>query len=123
MAELAYKYENVHEPILFTQLTAAATATTSIDLRSEDKMYMYKNILFQITVAGITTNVIVRGQGSLDDENWFNLDEDEMDVTYTANGTYSVRYEGDGEVRYARLYWVSESGGTAATLDVKAFIF
>jgi len=119
----AEQYIQSHSIITLPQLTAAATATESIDLRGQSPLVLFSNALFAITVAAITTNVVVRAQGSLDNVNWFSLDFDEEDATYTANGTYAIRYDGDGEIRYIRIYWVSESGGTAATLDVKAIIF
>jgi hypothetical protein len=107
----------------FAQLTAAATSTDAIKLVSDNGKILYKSVLFQMTLASVTTNVIIRLEGSLDGVNWFNLDEDNDSSTYDTNGTYGILYQGLGEILYIRFYWVSEAGGTAATLNIKAKIF
>lgn len=65
---------------------------------------------FQVTVADIGTDVVIRFEGSLDNTSFFNLDASEADYTLTANGTYG--YYLDAPVRYVRLNLVSISGGT-----------
>lgn len=69
------------------------------------------NIAFQVTVASIGTSVTIRLEGSVDDENYFNLDETETDTTLTANGTYGYALNGC-PVKYVRLRLVSIDGGT-----------
>ena len=69
------------------------------------------SLLFQVTVSGIGTNVVIRLEGSLDDTNFFNLDEDEADTTITANGTYGYCLNGC-PTKYVRVRLVSLSGGT-----------
>jgi hypothetical protein len=118
----AYEYAPVHETIDLGSLEAANAQTDSLDLRKMDKSDMYKNILFQLVIAGITTNVVLRFLGSLDGGNWFNLDE-AGDTTYSANGTYSKVYNGSGEIRYIAVLFVSESGGTAATIGIKVKVY
>lgn len=104
----------------FTQLTAPGSTTeTSAD--------NFHHATYQVVVAAINTNVIVMGEGSLDGTNWFPLapkDNTVSGVTYsgaqatiTANGTYALLFE-NTKAKYIRFTWVSESGGTAATLDV-----
>lgn len=73
----------------------------------------------QYTIASIDTNVVLRVEGSLDNSNWFNLDFDGQDVTETADGTDSFQYDCDGDLPWARLKFVSESGGIAATIALK----
>jgi len=119
----AYEYVPRNEVMEFEQMVAAAEYTASINLVSESGRKIYDKICFQILIAGITTNVVVRVQGSMDGENWANASLIEADTTYTANGTNLLYYKGDGQFTYIRLYWVSESGGTAATIDVKAKFF
>ncbi len=119
----AFQYAVDNSIIEFDQLTAGATATSAIDLRSEDKRETYLNVLFQYVIAAINTNVAITVQGSLDNVNWFNLHEDDSNTTKTANGVYAIMYQGAGEVNYIRFYFVSEAGGTAATIDVKAKIY
>ena len=73
--------------------------------------------VLQYTVAGITTNVVLRAEGSIDGENFYNLSESDTDTTVTADGTNAFTYT--GKINYIRLRFVSESGGTAATVDGK----
>ena len=73
------------------------------------------NIVFQVTVSTIGTNVVIRLEGSLDATNWFNLDASEADTTLAANGTtaYSVSQV---PVPYVRGRLVSLSGGTPSVV-------
>ncbi len=114
MAIEFYQYADRGSSYTFTQLTAAGS-TGSL------KVLGVKSIIFQYVVATINTNVVTRCEGSMDDSNWFNLDFNDVDKTKTANGAYAFRYDGDGALPYIRFTWVSEAGGTAATLDVIAF--
>ena len=86
-----------------TTLTAVGT-TGSVEITGA-------NLCFQVTVTTIGTNVVLRFEGSLDDTNWFNLDQSGTDTTITANGTYGYSLNGC-PVRYVRLRLVSISGGT-----------
>jgi hypothetical protein len=99
------------------QISAATEFSHKIKV-IDDKGNKY-GVNFQYTIAGITTSLVVRLQGSFDGVNWFNLDDEEQDITQTANGTYSVTYK-EGETVFVRFYFVSETGGTAATIDIKA---
>jgi len=86
-----------------TSLTAAGT-TNSIKVNAQA-------VTFQVTTSSIGTNVVVRFEGSLDDTNFFNLDQDELDTTITANGTRGFALNGC-PVEYVRLRLVSITGGT-----------
>lgn len=86
-----------------TTLTAAGT-TTAVEVVSNA-------VTFQVTVTSISTNVVVRFEGSLDNTNFFNLDQSGADTTITANGTYGYALNGC-PIKYARLRLVSISGGT-----------
>ena len=86
-----------------TSLTAAGT-TNSIKVNAQA-------VTFQVTTSSIGTNVVVRFEGSLDDTNFFNLDQDEVDTTITANGTRGFALNGC-PVEYVRLRLVSLTGGT-----------
>lgn len=93
----------------FTQLTSAGSTTG----------YAVDNNIYhtmQYKIASINTNVIVKLQGSLDNTNWFDLTSE---TTQTSNGTYKLTYE--GAIKYIRFTFVSETGGTAATIDVIYF--
>lgn len=103
----------------FAQLTApGATAVANTGL--------YSNHTFQVTVATIDTNVIVEVLGSLDNSHWFTATLDNTAVanlalsgnraTITSNGTYELRLS-HFKAKFLKLNFVSESGGTAATID------
>tara|TARA_A100001201_G_scaffold28227_2_gene30758 strand:+ start:396 stop:719 length:324 start_codon:yes stop_codon:yes gene_type:complete len=92
-----------------TSLTAAGT-TSSVEVKAAE-------ITFQVTVSSIGTNVVVRFEGSLDNTNFFNLDEDAEDTTITANGTTGYSLSGT-PVEYVRLRLVSLSGGTPTVATV-----
>ncbi len=70
------------------------------------------------TVASISTDVVLRKQGTLDGTNWFTLDTpDTIDTTISANGTYGFLFPDAGTMKEIRLYWVSTTGG-APTITV-----
>lgn len=69
------------------------------------------NLAFQITTSGVSTNVVIRMEGSLDDTNFFNLDDENADTTLTADGTFGYALSGC-PVKYVRVRLVSISGGT-----------
>ena len=75
------------------------------------------NLCFQIVLAGVGTDVVIRLEGSLDDTNFFNLDETEQDTTLTANGTYGYALNGC-PVKFVRVRLVSIAGGTP-TVGIK----
>jgi hypothetical protein len=68
------------------------------------------SMTFQVTVADIGTNVVVRFEGSLDGTSYFNLNAANADFTITANGT--TGYFLVAPVRFVRFRLVSLSGGT-----------
>ena len=71
-----------------------------------------RNYTFFVTVASINTNVIVALNGSIDGTNWSKIIANQ---TITANGTahYNVA---NHPVQYVQPIFVSESGGTEATV-------
>ncbi len=73
------------------------------------------NLTFQIVVSSISTNVVVRFEGSLDNTNFFNLDQSNADTTITANGTFGFALSGC-PVKFVRLRLVSISGGTPSVI-------
>ena len=97
-------------PIVTTLGTLTAAGTTDFQaLGPQD------SVVFQIQVATIGTNVVIRLEGSLDATNWFNLDPVEADTTLTANGTtaYAVT---QAPVPYVRGRLVSLSGGSPSVV-------
>jgi len=75
------------------------------------------NLCFQIVLDSVGTDVVIRLEGSLDDENFFNLDETEQDTTLTTNKTYGYALNGC-PVKFIRVRLVSITGGTP-TVSVK----
>ena len=71
-----------------------------------------KNYSLFVTVASINTNVIVALDGSIDETNWSKVI---ANTTITGNGTthYTVA---NHPLKFIRPIFVSESGGTAATV-------
>lgn len=74
----------------------------------------YIRAFITLTIASINTNVVFRIEGSNDNTNWANLDINNQDTTFTTNGTYAFTFEGCPQ--RIRVNFVSESGGTAATI-------
>jgi len=91
------------------QLTAPGSTSTY-------KMAGRNNVTAQYTVAAIDTTVVVRLEGTQDGTNYFNLDEN-GDTTITANGTYGFKVA-NISLNDVKFTFVSETGGTAATIDV-----
>jgi hypothetical protein len=71
-----------------------------------------KNYVLFVTVASINTNVIIALEGSIDGTNWSKII---ANTTITANGTTHYNLA-NHPMRYVRPVFVSESGGTAATV-------
>lgn len=94
----------------FTQLTAPG-ATDALEVKS----LRYHTLAY--TVAAINTNVVLRAEGSIDGTNWFNLDGTDSDTVVTANGTNAFVFFGN--LSYIRGQFVSETGGTAATVNFR----
>jgi len=110
----AHNYRDSERPYTFTQLTATGVTSDLLDMSG------CKDAVFQYTIAAMNTTVVVRLEGSNDNSSFFNLDFDDQDITQTVNGTYAIQYE--GRVGFIRFRFVSETGGTAATIDVVAYI-
>jgi hypothetical protein len=71
-----------------------------------------KNFSFFVTVASVDTNVIVALNGSIDGTNWSKIIANN---TITANGTTHY-HVANHPVKYIQPVFVSEAGGTAATV-------
>lgn len=102
-----------HSDKAFNQVLSAPTAGEV--LRARD----LTDLTCAYTVANINTAVTVRLEGSLDGTNWFNLDIE--DTRHTANGTYAFSFAGDNmpPINFFRFNFVSEEGGTVATITIR----
>lgn len=95
-------------------LTSGGTSTAALQVAVQDTAAC-QNFVFQIKVASIGTNVVVRAEGSLDGTNYFNLGSG--DTTITANGTTKLNFNGF-PVKYVRGTLVSISTGTPSVTFV-----
>tara|TARA_Y100000004_G_scaffold155327_1_gene179859 strand:- start:1430 stop:1762 length:333 start_codon:yes stop_codon:yes gene_type:complete len=100
---VALGLNSAYEVTAFADLTAVGVTSSVLTAGV--------NLLFQITVSSIGTNVKFRLEGSLDDTNFFNLDDEEQDIQVTADGTYGYCLNGC-PTKYVRVRLVSISGGT-----------
>lgn len=96
--------------VTYPVLTAPASgAITEVQYYPEISTHNYT---LSATVENINTNVIVALNGSIDGTNWSKIISNN---TITSNGTqhYNVA---NHPVKYVQPIFVSESGGTAATV-------
>jgi hypothetical protein len=89
-----------------------APASGEVMLVQQGEAIATRSYTFFVTVASINTNVIVAMNGSIDGTNWSKVIANQ---TITANGTthYNIA---NHPVQYVQPIFVSESGGTAATV-------
>lgn len=95
-------------------ITESWDALTAPGTTSAKECAGYVKHTIQLKVAGINTSATVRVEGSLNGEEWFNLDAADSDVTITTDGVYGMFFE--GTLGYIRFRFVSEEGGTDAVL-------
>ena len=95
---------------LYPFTTAALTSLTATGTTNSIKVNA-QAVTFQVTVSSIGTNVQVRFEGSLDNTNFFNLDDEEQDIQITADGTYGYCLNGC-PTKYVRVRLVSITGGS-----------
>lgn len=96
--------------VTYDLLTAPASGvSTPVQLGSTINT---KNYILFATVANINTNVVVALNGSIDGTNWSKII---ANYTITGNGTthYNIA---NHPVKYVQPVFVSESGGTSATV-------
>ena len=88
-----------------------ATTSTLLTVAS-GQAFSTRDYTLIVTVASVDTNVIVRLEGSVDGTNFAPIIANQ---TITANGTTAYSVAGR-PVKWIRTNWVSEAGGTAATV-------
>lgn len=100
----------VGDPLTFTetQLTAPGE-TTARDARG------YEKLLFILNVSNIDSSISVRPEVSFDNSSWTALGED---TVLEDNGSHIIGFDWAVIFGYVRVNWVSETGGTSATLDI-----
>lgn len=99
------------DPLTFveTALTAPSTGTTGRDGRG------YQYLQFLLSVSAINSSVTVRPEVSPNNTDWYPLGEN---YSIYANGSDSLIFAYPQPLQYVRLFFVSESGGTNAIIDV-----
>lgn len=102
MTQPPFGYSSEFDVVDLGSLTSAGVSSAQ-ETRGE-------SMSFQVTVASVGTNVVVRFEGSLDGVSYFNLNAGGSDFTITSNGT--TGYFLVAPVKYARFRLVSLSGGT-----------
>jgi hypothetical protein len=65
---------------------------------------------FQFTAQNVSGTLIVRAEGSLDGDNWWNLSETNSNTEITANGTNAMLWT--GLAAYVRFVCLSGGSGT-----------
>ena len=90
------------------------TATGTVDALNVQlgNTFNTRNYILFVTVGTINTNVIVALEGSIDGTNYSKII---ANSTITADGTFHYNVA-NHPVKYIRPVFVSESGGTAATV-------
>lgn len=103
MSQSPFGYSAAFDVASLGALTAPGTTAAQLTTGA--------NLTFQVTVANIGTNVVIRLEGSLDGVGYFALqDATRADTTITANGVYGFTVY--APVQFVRLRLVSISGGT-----------
>lgn len=96
--------------VTYDTLTAPASGvSTTVQLGEEINT---RNYTLFTTVASINTNVVVALNGSIDNTNWSKIIANH---TITGNGTTHYNIS-NHPVKYVQPVFVSESGGTEATV-------
>jgi hypothetical protein len=104
------------DTLFFYPPTLTSVGGTDVFVVADRDNASSASIVFQVTVASISTNVVVRFEGSLDGTNFFNIDEN-GDTTLTMNGTTSYCVVGV-PLKAVRSRLVSISGGTPSVTFV-----
>ena len=95
-------------------ITESWEALTEPGATSAKECIGYVKHTIQLKIENVNTSVTVRVEGSLDGEEWFNLDAEDSDLIIDEGGVYGMFFE--GSVGYIRFMFVSEDGGTDAIL-------
>ena len=89
---------------------AAFNLGTLTTLNSTSVITIKPNHLHTVamTVSAISTNVVMRVEGSLDNTNWYNMDDTNTDETLTTTGAYMF-HKSPFYGRFLRVTMVSKS--------------
>lgn len=97
------------DTLFFYPVALTATGTTATCIVSDQDNAGSTSVGFQVTVANVGTNVVVRFEGSLDGTNFFNLNTG--DTTLSGNGTTGYSF-GNFPLKAVRGHLVTISTGS-----------
>ena len=100
------------DTIFFTDTTLSAPGDGTVLQVASNNFFATKSYTLLVTLANKNTNVVVRLDGSIDGTNYAPIIAAQ---TITSNGT-SVYSVSDRPVNFVKAVFVSEAGGTAATV-------
>jgi len=75
----------------------------------------FKYHYFQLYITNYSGSLVVRVEGTMGDGRWFNLDSNNADTSYTANGTYLLDSTRAVRCQKVRLKKISGTGTINAT--------
>ena len=100
------------DTIFFTDTSLSAPGDGTVLQVASNNFFATKSYTLTATVASINTNVVIRLDGSIDGTNYAPIIAAQ---TITSNGT-SVYSVADRPVKFVKAVFVSEAGGTDATV-------
>jgi len=100
------------DTIFFTDTTLSAPGDGTVLQVASNNFFATKSYTLIVTLANKNTNVVVRLDGSIDGTNYAPIIANQ---TISANGTTSYSVS-DRPVKFIKPVFVSESGGTDATV-------
>ncbi len=112
-------------------LSTAATGSDVIDLLKPENPATYnpdgyfENVSIQSVVAiGSSSKVTLRVEGNIDNsDDWVNLDTAKVDTDILESGASIFTFDNSQqEIRFIRVYFVSETGATDATIVNSAVV-
>ena len=102
---------------MFSQVISGTTLTGANPGETITNAAQYRYHYWQVTIAGLSTNVLVRPEGSIDESGAFaTLAADGADIEYTADGSYWVTTTRGVRASRVRLRVVS---GAATSIGIK----
>lgn len=103
------------DTLFFSPAALTSTGVTTSCSVAELDGSAATDFVFQVTVANVSTNVVVRFEGSLDGTNFFALQS--PDTTITSNGTTGYFFSGR-PLKFVRGNLVTITGGTPSVTFV-----
>lgn len=98
------------DTVIFKPAALTSAGVTDTFIVAENNLVAAQNLVFQVQVSSIGTNVVVRFEGSLDNTDFFNIDST-GDTTITTNGV-TAYHSSETPLKSVRCRLVSISGGT-----------